>query len=117
MSLGPNIVVYSGLLIGLVFGAVGLLSGFCLMSSLRDWWTANDGRKVRSYAVALAVAILGTQWIAGAGLVDIAKSLYLQPSFSAPLRNWNRPPPLPSPTCGSGHCCPPLARALYVNAP
>lgn len=80
-----GIPVSAGFAIGLAFGVVGLLSGFCLMSSLRDWWTANDGRKVRSYAVALAVAILGTQFIAGAGLVDIAKSLYLQPSFSAPL--------------------------------
>jgi uncharacterized membrane protein YedE/YeeE len=81
----PGIPVSAGFAIGLAFGVVGLLSGFCLMSSLRDWWTANDGRKVRSYAVALAVAILGTQFVAGAGLVDIAKSLYLQPSFSAPL--------------------------------
>ncbi len=81
----PAFAVSAGFAIGLAFGVVGLLSGFCLMSSLRDWWTANDGRKVRSYAVALAVAILGTQLIAGAGLVDIAKSLYLQPSFSAPL--------------------------------
>lgn len=71
--------------IGLTFGVIGLLSGFCLLSSLRNWWTANDGRQIRSYAVALAVAILGTQLVAGVGLVDIGKSLYLQPSFSAPL--------------------------------
>ena len=47
----PDISVSAGFAIGLVFGVVGLLSGFCLMSSLRDWWTANDGRKIRSYAV------------------------------------------------------------------
>lgn len=81
----PGIPVSAGFAIGLAFGVVGLLSGFCLMSSLRDWWTANDGRKVRSYALALAIAILGTQLVAGVGLVDIAKSIYLQPSFSAPL--------------------------------
>ncbi len=81
----PAIPVSAGFAIGLVFGVVGLLSGFCLMSSLRDWWTANDGRKIRSYAVALAVALIGTQLVAGVGLVDIAKSLYLQPSFSAPV--------------------------------
>lgn len=81
----PAISISAGFAIGFAFGVVGLLTGFCLMSSLRDWWTANDGRKVRSYAVALAVAILGAQFVAGAGLVDIAKSLYLQPSFSAPL--------------------------------
>ncbi len=81
----PAIPVSAGFAIGLVFGVVGLLSGFCLMSSLRDWWTANDGRRIRSYAVALAVALIGTQLVAGMGLVDIAKSLYLQPSFSAPV--------------------------------
>lgn len=81
----PDISVSAGFAIGLAFGVVGLLSGFCLLSSLRDWWTADDGRKIRSYAVALAIAILGVQLIAGAGIVDIGKSLYLQPSFSAPL--------------------------------
>jgi len=77
--------VLSGFAIGLVFGSVGLLSGFCLMSSLRDLWTANDGRKIRSYAVAVAVAMLGTQLVGGAGLVNLAASIYLQPSFSAPV--------------------------------
>jgi len=81
----PTVPVITGFAIGVVFGVVGLLSGFCLMSSLRDWWTRGDGRKVRSYALAAAVAVFGTQMIAGNGLVDIAKSLYLQPSFSAPL--------------------------------
>ena len=81
----PSLSVSLGFAIGLTFGVVGLISGFCLMSSLRDWWTANDGRKARSFALAIAVAILGTQFLAGAGLVDIAKSLYLQPSFSVPV--------------------------------
>jgi uncharacterized membrane protein YedE/YeeE len=77
--------VASGFVIGLVFGVVGLLSGFCLMSSLRDLWTTNDTRKIRSFATALAVAIMGTQFLAGSRIVNIGASLYLQPSFSAPL--------------------------------
>src|SRR3954447_10631378 len=81
----PEISVIAGFAIGLAFGVVGLLSGFCLMSGLRDWWSASDGRKIRSYALALAVAIFGAQFLAGAGIVEIGKSLYLQPSFSAPL--------------------------------
>lgn len=81
----PATPVIAGFAIGVVFGVVGLLSGFCLMSSLRDWWTRGDGRRIRSYALAVAVAICGTQLIAGYGLIDIAKSLYLQPSFSGPL--------------------------------
>jgi uncharacterized membrane protein YedE/YeeE len=80
-----NIVVLAGLLIGLVYGAVGLLSGFCMMSSLRGWWAEGDGRLVRTYALAMGVAVAATQLLAAAGLVDIGKSIYLQASFSAPL--------------------------------
>jgi uncharacterized membrane protein YedE/YeeE len=80
-----NIVVYAGLVIGLVYGAVGLLSGFCLMSSLRGWWAQGDGRLVRSYALALGVGIVATQLLAGGGVVDLTKSIYLQRSFSVPL--------------------------------
>ena len=81
----PTLVIFAGLLIGLVFGAVGLLSGFCLTSGLRNWWTQGDGRLVRSFALALAIAIAGTQFLAARGYVDLSQSIYLQPAFSAPL--------------------------------
>src|SRR5712672_3116586 len=80
-----SIVVLAGLVIGLVYGAVGLLSGFCMMSSLRGWWAQGDSRLVRTYALAVGVAIAATQLLATRGLVDLGKSIYLQPSFSAPL--------------------------------
>jgi uncharacterized membrane protein YedE/YeeE len=83
--MSANIVVCAGLLIGLAYGSVGLLSGFCLMSSLRGWWAEGDSRLIRSYALALGVAIVATQLLAGGGLVDLTKSIYLQRSFSAPL--------------------------------
>jgi uncharacterized membrane protein YedE/YeeE len=82
---GANLVVFAGLAIGLVYGAVGLLSGFCLMSSLRGWWAQGDGRLVRSYALALGVAIAATQLLSARNVVDLGKSIYLQSSFSAPL--------------------------------
>src|SRR5439155_13958405 len=82
---GGQTIVVSGLLIGLVYGSVGLLSGFCLLSGLRGWWADGDGRLVRSYALAIGVAVAGTQLLAAAGLADIGKSIYLQPSFSAPV--------------------------------
>lgn len=81
----PNIVNVAGLLIGLAFGAIGLLSGFCLTSGLRNWWINGDGVLVRTFALAVAVAIAGTQVLAASGLVDISQSIYLQPSFSAAL--------------------------------
>src|SRR4051794_20807502 len=80
-----NIVVLAGFIIGLVYGAVGLLSGFCMMSSLRGWWAEGDGRLVRTYALAMGIAVAATQWLATGSFVDTGKSIYLQPSFSAPL--------------------------------
>jgi uncharacterized membrane protein YedE/YeeE len=80
-----NIVNLAALVIGLVYGSVGLLSGFCLMSGLRGWWADGDGRLIRTYALALGVAIAASQLLAAGGLVDLGKSIYLQPSFSAPL--------------------------------
>jgi hypothetical protein len=78
---GAHIVILAGLLIGLVYGAVGLLSGFCLMSSLRGWWAEGDSRLIRSFALALGVAIAATQLLAAGGLVDLGKTIYLQPSW------------------------------------
>jgi uncharacterized protein len=85
MQNGGNIVVMSGLLIGLAYGAIGLLSGFCLLSGLRGWWGEGDGCLIRTYALALGVAIAATQLLAAGNVIDIGKSIYLQPSFSAPL--------------------------------
>jgi uncharacterized membrane protein YedE/YeeE len=80
-----HIVIISGLLIGLVYGAVGLLSNFCLLSGLRGWWSDGDGRLIRTYALAVGIAIAAAQLLAAQGFVDLGKSIYLQPTFSAPL--------------------------------
>ena len=80
-----SIVLAGGLLIGLAYGAVGLLSGFCLLSGLRGWGGDGDGRLIRTYALAAGVAIAGTQLLAAFGIVDLAKTIYLQPSFAAPM--------------------------------
>src|SRR6202166_1127076 len=80
-----QIVVLAGLVIGLLYGAVGLLSGFCLLSGLRGWWGRGGSRLVRTYALALGIAIAAVQLLAARGVVDLGKSIYLQASFSAPL--------------------------------
>jgi len=85
MLSASTIVLSGGFLIGLVFGAVGLISGFCVTSGLRNLWTKRDGRMIRCVALALAVAILGAQGLSAAGAVDLGKSIYLAPTFSAPV--------------------------------
>jgi len=79
------LVILAGLAIGLIYGAVGLLSGFCLMSSMRGWLTEGDGRLVRTYALAIAIAIAASQFLAGRGMVDLGKTIYLQQTFSVPV--------------------------------
>ncbi|MES5482538.1 YeeE/YedE family protein [Bradyrhizobium sp. INPA03-11B] len=80
-----TIVIFAALIIGLIYGSVGLVSGFCMMSGLRGWWAEGDGRLARTYALAMGVAIAASQLLAAAGLVDLGKSIYLQASFSAPV--------------------------------
>jgi uncharacterized membrane protein YedE/YeeE len=85
MESSTQLVILAGLVIGLIYGSVGLLSGFCLMSSMRGWLAKGDGRLVRSYALAIAVAVAASQFLAGNGVVDLGKSIYLQPTFSVPV--------------------------------
>ena len=72
MQDGANIVIASGLLIGLAYGAIGLLSGFCLLSGLRGWWADGDSRLIRTYALALGTAIAATQLIGRAAMSSIS---------------------------------------------
>src|SRR3954453_12163690 len=80
-----QIVLLAALIIGLIYGSVGLLSGFCMMSGIRGWLAEGDGRLVRTYALAMGTAIAASQVLAAAGLIDLGKSIYLQPTFSAPV--------------------------------
>lgn len=80
-----GIVILCALAIGLVYGSVGLLSGFCLMSGMRGFLAEGDGRLIRTYALAIGVAVAVTQLLSAAGFVDIGKSIYLLPTFSMPV--------------------------------
>src|SRR6201992_3525416 len=86
MTMDPaHIAVLSGLVIGLIYGSVGLLSGFCMMSGLRGLWAKGDSRLARTYALAMGVGIAASQLLAARGTVDLGKSIYLQTSFSVPV--------------------------------
>jgi len=65
MTMDPvQIAVLAGLVIGLVYGSIGLLSGFCMMSGLRGWWAEGDSRLARTYALAIGIAIAASQLLA-----------------------------------------------------
>ncbi|MCC5859698.1 MAG: YeeE/YedE family protein [Ectothiorhodospiraceae bacterium] len=75
-------VLWAALAVGLVFGVVGQRTRFCLTGGLRDWLLDGDGRRIRAFALAAAVAVAGAQTLELTGVVGLGRSLYLQPQFS-----------------------------------
>jgi len=71
-----------GLVIGFVFGFVVHRTNFCSMGSLSDILSFSDYRRFRSWLLAIAVTILGAQLLHAAGIVDLAKSMYLAPNLN-----------------------------------
>jgi uncharacterized membrane protein YedE/YeeE len=67
--------------LGLMLGALALKSNFCTMGSLSDIVFMEDWRRFRSWMLAAAVAILGTQTLHLMGLLDIGKASYLTPNL------------------------------------
>ena len=80
-----ELTLWAGLAIGLAFGVAARASGFCLVSGLRGWWVTGEGAKMRAFALALALAIAGSQLLDAVGLVDLRRSLYAQASFAPAL--------------------------------
>ena len=75
-------IVWGGLGIGLLYGVVAQISGFCLNSAIRNQVRDRQSDKLQSFLLAMAVALAGTQAIAEIGLVDISQSIYATPRVS-----------------------------------
>lgn len=77
-----TVVLWAGFAIGILFGAVGRLTDFCLNGGLRAWWSGRGEERAGVFALAVAVAAAGTYIVAALGYVDLGDSLYYQRSFS-----------------------------------
>ncbi len=66
-----------GFLIGIIYGVTGQRTGFCLNSGFRGFFVTGDNRKLASFVLAMAVALLATQISAALGLIDLSRSIYL----------------------------------------
>lgn len=70
----------SGLVVGLLFGIVAELTGFCTRAAIVETMDGNGGAprtRVVQYLAALFAAVAITQGLASAGMLDVAKSHYL----------------------------------------
>ena len=81
-SNGPLWMAVGGLVIGFLFGALVYRTNFCTMGSISDILSFGDYRRFRAWMLAGATAIIGTQLITYLGVVPLAKTMYLTPSFN-----------------------------------
>jgi uncharacterized membrane protein YedE/YeeE len=58
------------------FGAVAQRSGFCTMGAVADLVGFGDSTRLRQWLLAIAVAVIGTQLLAGIGAVDLGASFH-----------------------------------------
>ena len=66
----------------MAFGIAGHMTGFCLNRALRDYHVYRSDSKLRSFVLAMGVAVLGSQGADILGLVDLQKSIYMVPTIS-----------------------------------
>ena len=62
--------------IGAVFGLVANRTSFCTMGAVSDIVAMGDWNRMRMWAMAIAVAILGTSALQLVGLLEVSKSIY-----------------------------------------
>jgi uncharacterized membrane protein YedE/YeeE len=79
---GSSLIALAGLAIGIVFGIVVQRTNFCAMGAISDAVALGDRRRLRSWLLAIAIAMIGTQALLLSGIVAIDKSFYLAPRIA-----------------------------------
>ena len=67
-------VVLAGGVMALVMGAVANKTNFCTMGAVSDWVNMGDTGRLRSWFLAIAVAILGVSLLEAFTVVDVGTS-------------------------------------------
>lgn len=71
-----QLVLWAAFAVGAVFGAVNQRTGFCTMGAVSDIVTMDDWTRMRQWALASGVAMLGFAALAWTGVVSPEKTLY-----------------------------------------
>ncbi|MFB6464598.1 YeeE/YedE family protein [Bradyrhizobium tunisiense] len=80
--LNPSTIAFAcGFAAGAVLGIAGRAGRFCTLAMLEDAFFGSDHRRLKSFALAAAVALLVTQALAAFGIVDLSRSIYLTASI------------------------------------
>ncbi|MCI1193042.1 YeeE/YedE family protein [Calidifontimicrobium sp. SYSU G02091] len=77
-----SLVVWGGFGLAFVFGAIANRSNFCTMGAVSDVVNMGHWGRMRMWLLAIAVAIVGTNLLFHAGLIDLPKTIYQRPTLS-----------------------------------
>ena len=81
-----NLVIGSGLALGVAFGAVANRTNFCTMGAISDIVNMSHWGRMRMWLLAIAVAIVGTTALGASGLVDLSKAVTQRPVLDRATR-------------------------------
>jgi len=70
-----------GLLGGLAIGFVARRSNFCTLGAIEETYYGTERSRMRTWVLAVGVAILGTQLLDFLGVIDLRQSFYLTPEL------------------------------------
>ena len=76
--------LWAGFLLGCAFGVAARLGRFCLVRGLRESLAGPQAPALRAFALALAVALMASQALAWAGLIDLGAAQVVRARFSVP---------------------------------
>ena len=74
-------VAAGGFILAAIFGFVANKTNFCTMGAVSDMLHMGSRGRLGAWFFAMGLAILGTQALHAAGLVDLAGAIYLTPNF------------------------------------
>lgn len=75
------LVALAGFAAGAVFGAAAHRTNFCTMGAIADLVLTGQAVRFRAWALAIAVALLGSQALHLTGYVDLGRSIYQTPNL------------------------------------
>lgn len=76
-----NRVLWAGFVLSMIFGAIVRRTRFCSMGAVGDILTMGDWSRMRMWALAAGVAMMGFFALAAGGWIDPSKTLYASPRF------------------------------------
>ena len=85
-ALATQVVLWGGLLAGLLLGALAQATRFCTMGALADWFSYGGTARLMMWVLAVAVAATGSLGLIGIGWLDASRALpwserFLWPSY------------------------------------